>query len=310
MLLRPAFSVGLWNTVVFALMGCGGPAFSSDGYTTDAGGTSNSPDPNQTLTDAGQGTTPDAKKCPVARANGEQKTAEVCILGSQFVLGSSAANLGNSFADHSPAHNVQVSTYMIDAYEVTVGRYRQCVAAGVCSSPAGTAAHCTYTPSAGAYDDYPVICVDYSQAVAFCNWDGGRRLPTEAEWERAARGIAGNNFPWGNDPFECPRAVAAATSCLQYHTDKPSPVGSAPTGQSPDGVFDMVGNASEWVADWSASYSQTATTDPTGPATGTQRVVRGGDWLTLQTLLAAYLRKSALPASGNAIGFRCARTVK
>ena len=225
-------------------------------------------------------------------------------------MGSSDSNLGSGFADHSPAHNVTLSSYFVDVYEVTVARFRQCVSAGNCIIPTGTSATCTYSTAPGSSDDLPVTCIPYSTASTFCKWDGGRRLPTEAEWERAPRGTTGNNYPWGSD-FDCTRAVTATTSsCVNYDTAKPLAVGSTPAGESPEGVQDLIGNAGEWVADFAGSYSSQAadTTDPLGPTTGTQRVVRGGDWSTPVNQTYAYLRRSSLPTNAGSLGFRCARS--
>ena len=115
------------------------------------------------------------------------------------------------------------------------------------------------------------------------------------------------DYPWG-DSFACDRAVVAATTtCLEYDPTYPAQVGTLSGGLSAEGAYDLIGNAAEWVSDWVGSYPQTEVTDPTGPTTGTQRVVRGGDWLSPSSQTPAYLRRSSMPTNPGTIGFRCAR---
>jgi sulfatase modifying factor 1 len=245
--------------------------------------------------------------CGLARVDSTAKAVDVCIPQGQFVMGSAAANLGGTFSDHSPPHTVTLSAYFIDAYEVTVGRFRACVQAGACDPPAATATGCTFSAQPGSADLLPVNCILYASASAFCKWDGGRRLPTEAEWERVARGTAASNYPWG-DTFSCEHAVVAATtSCSAYDPKLPAQVGKLQAGVSAEGVYDLVGNVAEWVSDWVGSYPRTDVTDPTGPTTGTQHVVRGGDWLSPTTQAMAYLRRSSMPTNSGTLGFRCVR---
>jgi formylglycine-generating enzyme len=293
---------------------CGGPPFSSSGTNLDGANSNVGGNNSQSSTEAGVGVSPTGQTqstgCGTGRVDSALYATEVCIGKSQFIMGSSQANLGSGFLDHTPVHNVTLSSYFIDAYEVTVGRFRQCVQAGACTSPAATGATCTYSANPGSSDDLPVTCVPYATASAFCRWDGGRRLPTEAEWERAARGPTGNDYPWGQD-FDCGRAVVATPStCVDYDSTKPSRVGFATDGKSPEGVEDLIGNAGEWVADFVGSYSSQAsdTTDPLGPTMGTQRVVRGGDWTTPVNQTYAYLRRCSVPSNAGSLGFRCARS--
>jgi formylglycine-generating enzyme required for sulfatase activity len=291
---------------------CSGPQFTTDvsqlagGGNAAVGSTSSLSSP-----DADANALHQATSCGTGRIDATARTTEICIVGSQFIMGSSQPNISGGFVDHTPAHTVTVSAYFIDAFEVTVARYRQCVDAGVCSAPTGTGPACTFSASAGSRENDPITCVPYASAAAFCKWDGSRRLPTEAEWERAARGTSGTNYPWG-ETFDCTRAVAAtALSCVQYESNQPSEVGSAPAGSSPEGVADLIGNAAEWVADYVGSYVLAdGATNPLGPVTGTQRVVRGGDWSTPVEQTYAYLRRSALPTSAGSLGFRCARSAQ
>jgi formylglycine-generating enzyme required for sulfatase activity len=204
---------------------------------------------------------------------------------------------------NAPLHPVTLSAFAIDRTEVTQGAYLACVKTGRCS-PAGCGGEV-------AMRDHPVACVDWHQAEAYCRWDH-QRLPTEAEWERAARGRADERvFPWGDEEPTCARANFLDCG------GKTWAVGSAPAGASPAGVLDMAGNVSEWTADWmDGEYyrSHPMPADPKGSAEGTQRVVRGGafdepagvsrDALSVSTR-ASHPPDVRLPS----IGFRCAHSL-
>ncbi|MEJ2148950.1 MAG: MFS transporter [Chloroflexota bacterium] len=237
----------------------------------------------------------------------------VYLPGGAFLMGSAATG---------PIHEVTLSPYYVDKYEVTNGQWTACVAAGACSPPASTRAY-DGTPYYGveAYDDYPVIFVDWYSADSYCRWRGAR-LPTEAEWEMAARwdvneGV-GTLYPWG-DAWDNTRLNYCSGGCplagsvdLSYDDGwaQAAPVGSFPTGVSPAGLLDMSGNVAEWVADrYSAGYyAESPAENPTGPESGSLRVVRGGSWgIGSPALLTATLRSSFAPSSQSAgLGFRCA----
>ncbi len=295
------------ESLVLLTPACVGAPFSDNTDRLDGGVTSSQNGGMNSLDGSAEsGATTENTPCGSARADNASKAVDICIAAGQSVMGTTAANLGGSFADHSPPHTVDLSAYFIDAYEVTVARYRACVTSGVCEAPGSAAAGCTFNLQSA--DALPVNCVTYPGAVTFCNWDGNRRLPTEAEWERAARGASSNNYPWG-DTFSCDQAVAAATTtCTNFDPQKPAIVGTLPAGKSIEGAFDLVGNVAEWVSDWVGSYPSTEVTDPSGPTVGTQRVVRGGDWVAPANQTAAYLRRSSLPANAGTLGFRCARS--
>ena len=135
----------------------------------------------------------------------------------------------------------------------------------------------------GSREQHPITCVSWDDAIAFCAWDGGRRLPSEAEWERAARGTASTRYAWGDD-VSCSKAVFGGSSqqqqCPNHVGQTPKAVGSTPLGVSAEGAFDLTGNAWEWVADLYSEtyYLETPVDNPSGPATGEYHVLRGGSW--------------------------------
>jgi formylglycine-generating enzyme required for sulfatase activity len=191
----------------------------------------------------------------------------VFVAGGTFVMGSPD---GEGAPDEHPSHQVTLRAYCVDRIEVTVGAYTQCVTAGAC----------TRTAAALPQDNAPVTGIDWEQAVSFCRFAGGR-LPTEAEWEYAARGNDGRRFPWGETPpSDCARAdwtpPGSGQSCAGVG---PSPAALREGGASPSGALDMVGNVWEWTADWYAPrYTAGVARNPTGPAEGSARVTRGGGW--------------------------------
>jgi len=233
--------------------------------------------------------------------------AEVCVPAGNFSMGSGAAPRPGYLA-HGPSHSVTLAAYFLDAYEVTVARYRRCVDAGACPAAGVNATlSCTYTQEPAEHERHPVTCVSWQSAHDFCAWDGGRRLPSEAEWERAARNDSGSKYPWG-ETFACDLAVlAGGGQCSDYAGQLPQPVGSTPAGASRDGAFDLVGNAAEWVADWFGGYSVASVTDPTGPSTGSVRIQRGGGWITPPADATSYGRRGEAPAASGSFSFRCAR---
>jgi formylglycine-generating enzyme required for sulfatase activity len=212
------------------------------------------------------------------------------------------------YANESPVHEVSLNAYWIDKTEVTNGMYARCVSDGNCQPPFKNSSfsHLNYYGDA-LYIDFPVIYVDWNQASAYCRWAGGR-LPTEAEWERAARGTGWGFYPWGiaapvcslaNFWFENDTCVGDTTA-----------VGSYPSGASPVGALDMAGNVWEWVNDWYSEtyYSQSPSSNPQGPASGTDRVLRGGAWDFNENYIRSSYRYNSRPSlSYNVVGFRCSR---
>ncbi len=219
-------------------------------------------------------------------------------------------------------HQVLLNAYLIDRYEVTAGDYKNCVDAGQCMT-ASTGGNCTY--DVAGKEQHPINCIDWFMAKKYCEWAGGR-LPTEAEWERAAKGPNGHRrFPWGNN---CPKSWSAEyctggnwnattpmANCKEAdcHDSKTftSPVGSFLLGRSPEGLYDMAGNVSEWTSDWSMRvYDIDNVSFPKGPDTGTERIIRGGSWLSGGSDLRVVLRDKEYPYQRPPnVGVRCAKTI-
>jgi formylglycine-generating enzyme required for sulfatase activity len=227
--------------------------------------------------------------------------------------GGLAACPSTSFGDESPAHLVSLDGYWIDRTEVTNGQYQVCEAAGACTPPVETGAY--YRPSYygnAEFEDYPVIWVTRDQASEYCRWAGGR-LPTEAEWEYAARGPESWLYPWG-DEFDGTRLNYCDANCDAGPNDPTvddgyadtAPVGSYPTGASWVGALDMAGNVREWVSDWYGSYTPEPQDNPTGPATGDALVPRGGSWMDLPSNIRSANRGGdPLDYTRHKLGFRC-----
>lgn len=229
---------------------------------------------------------------------------EICIPGGPFIMGS-AAGVGD--ADEHPSRTVTLSPYFIDKHEVTYGRYLECVNAGVCQA-ANVPSYFTMPQAASR----PVVGVSPPKAVTFCHWDGARVLPTEAQWEKAARGPSPRTVlnPWGDEPGTC--ELCGGYECIQTGWTGAWQVDQHPLDISYYGVVGMAGNVTELTSDWYDPfyYSYGASHDPTGPTIGQQIVHRGYYYLNHLSVLtrATSNRTPEGPfVESHYIGFRCAR---
>lgn len=211
--------------------------------------------------------------------------------------------------DEYPRHDVFVNNFYIDKFELTNGRYLEFVKATnhrIPQNPKNATRNLwqgdTITESLA---DRPVVNVDWADANAYCQW-AGKRLPTEAEWEKAAKGTADRRFPWGN--------VEPTNKHLNFNQQwigekTLMPVGSYELGKSPFGVYDMAGNVWEWVNDWydAKYYEKSPAKNPPGPETGTKRVLRGSGWQNETPTVRIFTRVDSDPTIRNeSTGFRCA----
>lgn len=222
--------------------------------------------------------------------------------------------------DEAPSILVNIDPYYIDETEVTNQQYRQCVESNRCEPLSnGATYHDDYNWRSTAWDEYPAIYVTWEMADNFCDWRGAR-LPTEAEWERAAGYdpfvLKRTLYPWGEE-FDGTRLNYCDSNCPRADRDfeysdgfgDTAPVGSFPEGASPIGTFDMLGNVKEWVDDWYDRdyYEQAPPQNPRGPATGDAKVVRGGSWFSGPEDLLITTRDRIDPNVPLAtVGFRCA----
>lgn len=221
----------------------------------------------------------------------------VFVPDGYFEMGSTDDDI-HTDEDEKPLHRVYLDAYWIDRTEVTNTMYQGCISAGVCTSPAQSKFY-----SNPEYGNHPIIGVSWDQAEAYCEW-ADRRLPSEAEWEKAARGTDGRIYPWGNTP------PANELVNFDQFVNETSPVGMYPTGASPYGALDMAGNAWEWVADGYSPdfYSKSPQENPISESPVNRRVLRGGNWDSNAEGVRAANRFWAFPGRNDTDGFRCAKS--
>jgi len=235
---------------------------------------------------------------------------QVFVSAGEFTMGSTAAEIETfqsdcpkcDFSNEGPAHTVYLDGFWIDRTEITNAMYKMCVADNqACKTPVSKG---TIEYDSSDYDLYPIVRVSWSQANAYCAW-AGRSLPTEAQWEKAARGTDGRIFPWGNN-IGCLFANYTPEKSVGCYNSKGTAVGILPKGASPYGALDMAGNVSEWVADWFGPYSSAYEKNPVGPTETGKRVIRGGSFYDSSFKLRTTNRNSLEPNKTDfLIGFRC-----
>lgn len=242
---------------------------------------------------------------------GKDGAPMILIPAGAFLMGSN-----DGLPNERPEHTVTLNAYYIDQFEITAGRYQKFIESAKRDLPPTWDDEAAQTLS-----DLPAVGMSWTDAAAYCKW-AGRRLPTEAEWEKAARGTDGRRYPWGHmQPFvdiaNYNRGVwvSEAITLVPVNSGLEGMSvrhGLKEGGKSPYGLFHMAGNAAEWVADWydREFYQKSPDKNPTGPSTGEKRVMRGGSWADLPTALRVTARFSAEPDfEERTIGFRCAMDV-
>jgi formylglycine-generating enzyme required for sulfatase activity len=241
------------------------------------------------------------KPRPVPETQASPDAPMAVIPEGPFRMGADGTD---TLEDERPQHEVWLDRFEMDPYEVTTGHYAEFLAATANPTPWQWEA-----VDLAQHRDRPVIGVSWFDAEAYCRWRG-KRLPTEAEWEKAARGIDGRLFPWGNQsPHD--RLANFGLGARFSYSQVLAPVQRYEQGRSPYGLQQMAGNVGEWVADWyGANYYETGPSkNPTGPELGSFRAVRGGSWSDLPKYLLTYGRFKLPPETRNSYtGFRCART--
>lgn len=245
--------------------------------------------------------TPEPEPADPDLKTGKDGAEMVFIPEGPFIMGTDSETAP---ASSKPAHEVSLKGFWIDKYEVTNALFAECANSGYCFHPRdySSATHEDYYTDPD-YADYPVIHVDWNQAYAYCAW-AGKRLPTEAEWEKAARGTEGLTYPWGNKlPSELPMQINL------FEAGDTAPVDSHPEGVSPYGVYNMEGNVWEWTADHFDRfyYSKSPYQDPASLNGSNDYVVRGFSWAYPFSHYEITIRNSVYGFNHTYdLGFRCA----
>lgn len=246
----------------------------------------------------------------------------VLIPEGAFWMGCNVGVDQNCNSWSAPLHEVDISAFYMDKVEVTQAAFQACVDAGICTHHQDDGLCSTYDPVNLVWvqgvmpqsfrgDSRPAVCVSWAQAKVYCDW-AGKRMPTEAEWEKAARGIGGQKYPWGSDEVTCEYAVIydSFLGGVGCGTNGSEDVCSrSPTGDSPYGLCDAAGNVWEWVSDWYLAdyYESSSSSDPTGPSIGTTKVCRGGGAIFGPETTLTWIRQHYVPSHSDVnLGFRCA----
>ena len=263
--------------------------------------------------------TSEGKKLAIERAKLPAHDEMVRIPAGSFLMGSDKKLDRNAYQAELPQRNPHLDDYEIDKFEVTTVQYLKYVLAK------DLPPLIDWQYDGGNFQEtmasHPVMHVSWADADAYCKW-AGKRLPTEAEWEKAARGVDGRIYPWGNQPAGLSRANFGRTGLSGPVRDRPErlllyppiiSVNKYDNAVGPYGTFQMAGNVAEWVADWyDKEYYKTAPDrNPKGPEKGTQKSFRGGGWIDSTPTVRGAQRNGTEPNTKmNWMGFRCARDVK
>jgi formylglycine-generating enzyme required for sulfatase activity len=271
----------------------------------------------QTVTSTAGATQPENGSTRVSEID---QMEQVYVPSGEFIMGSNDIEAkvtleGGRAYPEIPVNTVYLDGYWIDKYEVTTSQYALCVEAGVCQPPYLSSSE-TRPKYYGnpEYANYPVIWVNWHMARAYCEW-AGRRLPTEAEWEKAARGTDGRKYPWGNEPVSgeranfcdvnCPRTIANELYDDGYADT--SPVGNYPAGASPYGAMDMSGNVWEWIGTLIRDYPYDPNDGREDLDANGERVWRGGPWSNGYWWMRSAVRYRSIPSYWYVnLGIRCA----
>jgi formylglycine-generating enzyme required for sulfatase activity len=237
-------------------------------------------------------------QAPLPEITGKDGAPMMLVPRGEFTMGSNT-----SFAHEQPLHRVTLDTFYMDKYEVTVGQYTKFLEATSLAAPPDW-----NVMNQPPHQNRPVVNVNWWDANSYCRW-AGKRLPTEAEWEKAARGTDRRMYPWGNEPLDRLRANYGKEAWDDHAAL--APVGSFEAGQSLYGIHDLAGNVWEWVSNWYDKdyYEKSPSQNPNGPEQGATKVLRGGSWYANLGYLKSTYRFSLPPSSRDSdFGFRCAKT--
>jgi formylglycine-generating enzyme required for sulfatase activity len=329
----PSSKTGLVVGAVIAAAAIATSAFFVLGGKHDAGADAKTPPASSGSNVPAALAAPSASAAPAAATCPDEMAQ---IPAGQFFMGS---ELKDAADNEKPSHNVSVDSVCMDLYEVTAKKYKACSDVGKCKRaptevefPKMTESdHRIYSPLCTGGDaekaDHPINCVTWEMADAYCKaYD--KRLPTEAEWEFATRGPDGRVYPWGDEPPTAQHLNACDEECVAWgkahHVEMTAlgkgddgyattaPVGKFPAGRSRFGPYDVVGNVWEWVADWYGDYHPEAAKNPTGPASGERKVIRGGAFNGgFEAWLHPSFRYAQVPqAQSHGIGFRCVKSIR